>query len=1263
MGIINPKYNQLKPELHYLSDEVVLAQAWKKSHSYIRSHNWYADTLELDSSAVNLEKNLKTLSLELIDLSYRPIEMKMVLAPKADHWTFFDPKGNGEWMWGAKPDGNKEPSYKELRPLAHINIYDQTVATAIMLCLADAVESEQGSTNPVDEHKVWSYGNRLFCDWKGKQAHFRWGNSITYSKYFQDYQRFLDRPIKTAQELQRHLSPSESIYEIHLDLTTFYDSINKRTLLKKLMNIAGKHYETDIKENGQFWEIVNVALSGWVWREKDRGLSSCLKNSELNDEVGLPQGLVASGFFANAYLINLDNRMSRQLGEQLGQVTLVDYCRYVDDIRLLVHAPISNQLNWENWLKEYVEPVITKTRGLSLNLQKTKIERFTARRSGVSVRMKGIQSAASGPQDITALNEMQGALEGLITLAEQFRDQGTLPYADCDIALAKIDQPQMDVREDTLLRFAANRLTVALSQKRSFTSDTNDEGESIGELDHMYETFARRFIAVWSRNPSLVAILKKGLQLFPHQLLLQPVIDSLKAKLIAVEEGNSKKVTCEYYIAAYCLSEIYRFAALILHRQDPEKRPKHSDYKGMILYLIDIAKQFSGDFDLPWYLWQQIALFMAVNEEPCDIPEIEELREYSTLLRILRGDRRFSARNAVKSRLPLYLIAYQISNKRERVVSNLNDWATWLFVKQNKLNTYKSMTLSLALNQPELFELFLYQGQKTQAKWVKKAEDLSRKLGIGVTPIQGELANINAKFVPLARIIRRNDNPFTHENALLNLAVAALVLLDGLDASDQLTPHCLEVYCNDWDSINCPDISKNRLLLKCGESAPEDVRFLKPSWLSDDDESRNLYALGTLLRSCATGYLDFTVSQHLFREDTTHAYWGFKSSWFKRRIGMAHQPEALVGHAAPMSSWVSELLYRLLQWPGLEVRIYDKWPEKLSLEKLKELILARIKIQYELYGKSSNLPIYIEHIQHEIKENDHLKIVMAQSVLPKKEDFLNFGAKLDDPVYRARHSNHVAAIARLICTKLEAMNQAEGKESIKPLADLILFPELSIHEKDIEILKRLADKTGAMIFCGLVFLQHGDDLINTALWLIPFKNGQGRQWIMRYQGKKNMTAEEKKANIQPWREYQMVIELKGTLKGQPHGFRLSGSICYDATDISLAADLKNVINTFIISALNKDIDTFDNMIDALHYHMYQPVVLVNTGEFGGSAAKAPYKEKCHKQIAHVHGNNQIAISMFMLNMFDFSALLPVYGSGKDKKTAPAGLKRGAADFF
>tara|TARA_B100000745_G_scaffold155248_1_gene101698 strand:- start:706 stop:909 length:204 start_codon:yes stop_codon:yes gene_type:complete len=59
MKLINEKYRALKPSLDYLTDEVVIAQAWKKTQGYIRSFNWYADTLALDISALTIEENSK----------------------------------------------------------------------------------------------------------------------------------------------------------------------------------------------------------------------------------------------------------------------------------------------------------------------------------------------------------------------------------------------------------------------------------------------------------------------------------------------------------------------------------------------------------------------------------------------------------------------------------------------------------------------------------------------------------------------------------------------------------------------------------------------------------------------------------------------------------------------------------------------------------------------------------------------------------------------------------------------------------------------------------------------------------------------------------------------------------------------------------------------------------------------------------------------------------------------------------------------------
>ena len=79
--------------------------------------------------------------------------------------------------------------------------------------------------------------------------------------------------------------------------------------------------------------------------------------------------------------------------------------------------------------------------------------------------------------------------------------------------------------------------------------------------------------------------------------------------------------------------------------------------------------------------------------------------------------------------------------------------------------------------------------------------------------------------------------------------------------------------------------------------------------------------------------------------------------------------------------------------------------------------------------------------------------------------------------------------------------------------------------------------------------------------------------------------------------------------------------------------------------------------------MYQHVILVNTGEFGGSAAKAPFKLAHHRQIAHSHGSDQISISVFEIDMT--SLMSEEFLKAKEdkdeyarkRKTKPAGIKR------
>ncbi len=63
---------------------------------------------------------------------------------------------------------------------------------------------------------------------------FRGGNSTVYSKYFTDYQRFLERPNYFAKQAIEQKTNKEQVFEVHLDLSRFYDQINRVLLTEKL---------------------------------------------------------------------------------------------------------------------------------------------------------------------------------------------------------------------------------------------------------------------------------------------------------------------------------------------------------------------------------------------------------------------------------------------------------------------------------------------------------------------------------------------------------------------------------------------------------------------------------------------------------------------------------------------------------------------------------------------------------------------------------------------------------------------------------------------------------------------------------------------------------------------------------------------------------------------------------------------------------------------------------------------------------------------
>jgi hypothetical protein len=300
---------KLRPCFEDLQADYVLVQAWKKTASYIRYHNWYADTLALDYHSLRLPEFIVDLQDRLrVPLKWTPAPLQVVPAPKSQRW-YIDKQNN----W--RPT-SKERIGRKIRPLAHVDLADQVVATAVMLCLADQIENSQGDPRldigvPGNRSKVLSYGNRLFCSNADDELWHRWGSRKLYRQYFTDYQTFLKRPDVVSREVQARLA-KEQIVIVQSDLSKFYDRVRPELLVNKIRT----HVNFDDKEA---WIEFLSRFFCWRWHERDhRWQKKYEKESRIAgfDRIALPQGLVASGFFANVVLLDFDNALRESFNKR-----------------------------------------------------------------------------------------------------------------------------------------------------------------------------------------------------------------------------------------------------------------------------------------------------------------------------------------------------------------------------------------------------------------------------------------------------------------------------------------------------------------------------------------------------------------------------------------------------------------------------------------------------------------------------------------------------------------------------------------------------------------------------------------------------------------------------------------------------------------------------------------------------------------------------------------------------------------------------------
>lgn len=1220
----------LNPSLDDLKLTCVLMQAWKKASKYIRQYNWYADTLELDFQSLRLPQFLSEIQTRLEEAPlWIPSPLRVVPAPKSQKWKL-DKNDTSKW----KP---AESIKGKLRPLAHASLADQVVTTAVMICLADHFETIQGDPNlPIEKKnnrkEVISYGNRLFCDdvGDGKLRH-RWGSNKLYRQYFTDYRTFLRRPGVVVEELQKRTEETE-IAVVQTDISRFYDRVRPDLLIAKIK----EHSAAGATDN---WFDFLEQLFNWEWRKGHdadwaRKYSLEAQNPIVGFEnVALPQGLVASGFFANLVLHDFDKELIGCFGKSISDtnsLVVEDVCRYVDDMRIVLTVPKNEeeadiQSEVTIWLQGVLE---THANGLVIEKNKTKVtvegreQHFRVPQSRAANR---IQKDVSGTFDMLHGTELLGAIEGFFYTQKRYSQKGQPRKERVGLLVGTAD-----IRDDTATRFAAGKFRRVFRSLRPILEDeaeidaynTDEEvfsGTKLAlsktQIDERAQLFAAMLIEEWVADPSNVRLLRIALDFYPDHEFLTSVLKILKDSWVVKGCQSPRKE-----VKQYCLAEIFRAGATETGIVgDADCLPSGVDLAAYHNRLTEEAKAILNEFwsrgssgkRFSWYLIQQVYLYLAARNETQDIQlplrkSNAMLSLYQHFIAFLNGAHEFS----VERRCTFAALAFSAFGNKE-------------ILEQQKLTN--KFIQELCFSSPSVaMEYWAIVKDRAQ----KSNLDTAKRMGLETDRKES-----------LPEVARLRPNPFWDE---INLLVLANSLAEHLTTNELHSPWQIE--CEYDQRTRQPDYQMPRIESTriAKDSSIAQHLFVVPDWVQEDDESRQ-YKLGAILRFALRGSIDYFSSAREKRNPIPR-YCIPISHWEQLQHGGYQGRTAFAPEWIPLSSWMDEMLFELLKWPGCGIA--DK---RASFAEVKSALLKRRDDLQQKREKKASKLLFLEHKAPlpyrtaEEKVRRPLRIGIAQSVFPNIKVFENVRDSRGDPTLsspevRKKHRRHLVTLVEGIEQMLRVREtHIENDERDKRFLDLLVFPELAVHPDDIKpVLLPFVRKHRCIVLAGLVFHSRdfGQDspLINSAMWLVPERSAQSGLSIEPIeQGKRHLTRLEESLVPKPvpYRPAQWVIEYEWDIGREP--LRLSAAICYDSTDLDLATDLRDNSDVFIVCALNQDVGTFDRMAESLHYHMYQGILIVNNGEYGGSNFYLPFDKTYNRQVFHLHGQPQAQVAFIEAN--------------------------------
>jgi hypothetical protein len=613
---------------------------------------------------------------------------------------------------------------------------------------------------------------------------------------------------------------------------------------------------------------------------------------------------------------------------------------------------------------------------------------------------------------------------------------------------------------------------------------------------------------------------------------------------------------------------------------------------------------------IPWFLRQQAFLYLAVHAPR--IARIPQARagesRYTRMIRFLVGEHKsFSdAEYAI-----LAVVARRSFLSREQSIKLILN-----SVSEGRFAEIAARDIDLARD--------IHRATQIQ---ISSTTGISEDLGVAEWSDSTGMRS-------LKDIVNSNPlNPLRNEIGVLSFAQAFLRSVKAELIPRIVTPSTVQVALNG-------DAFYESVVDLAFRSVPVTPAYRSiyspPTWVAPNQEWR--FQLGYLLRYILTARVDFTVPVRpdSWKEEES-VYRPTRGHWFQRLYAFYNGHEAFGDDWLPISQYTQDLLFSLLLWPGC--RATGEGAEVLEVDQVEASVTKELANARGAVGKATGtliLPVAAP-IPGSRSTGRPLRGCVVQSITPEVADFSRYGTDLSHPSIRRKHRNHLSTALAAVEKMLDLRDTHKNQNK---RLDWLILPELAVHPRDVSShLVPFARAFKTAILAGLTYepVVPGGLLVNSAIWIIPrMVPGQGLQTVIRRQGKKYLSPMETPFNtptptIAGFRPCQWLVGYEWTSAAEADPLWLTGSVCYDGTDLALISDLRDRSDVFAIPALNRDVGTFDQMAQALHYHMYQLVIVANNGAFGGSNAHVPKGEPFQRQVFHTHGQPQASISFFEID--------------------------------